>query len=744
MKLTCSLVILAIPFFSLPLQPLAAQVSFHPPSAAAKDAFIRQVMEDVGIPGLQAVVVKRDKIVWSNSYGDAVLDAPGPRRAMNEHDLILTASTTKLCVTIAALQQLEKGKLALDDDINRSLPFPVRNPNWPDVPITWRMLLTHTSSIDDTTDALNQALFYWGKDHPLAFDDYVKARFLPGGKYHAYELFRSGKPGSERIYSNDGFSLLAFALEQVTHESFDAYVRRQIWTPLKMNETSYSLVGLSADHLAVGYGAERKADGTFSFVPAKVFWGHESASGSITDHQYSYPDYPIGRTYTNARDFARLILMFLNGGTVDDARILSPTSVDMIFTPSGYRNLDGWKQGIGVNGPLDLRGRQVWGHDGQGQGSVSALYVNRETGVGAFTIADSNYLDASQNYSLVDLDMHLMEWFEDGAIDRVAANYIPALEKSNGHAAPVAAREAEQSTTSNQRAALRLSSQQADVWKGEQDSFRHLNAKDLKAFMSMWDANFVGWPDYNDLPVRKADIESSAVEEFRSSQTPSEPLPAPQPEAVAVFGDVAVTHYFWPEADQTSPTIYRITHTWQKGREGWHIIGGMSCPVPRSAATTPSATGSGQSSQSRLVTPTVPSGPDLQPTLAPQSVETEVLELDRAWGQAYVEGDIAVIDRTLAPDWRGWLDTEGSDKATELAEFKAGKNRSLENIIDNARVRVYGNTAVVEARERVRFRDNTGEHWLTWHITDVFVEAGWTMASGHFSWFYHSEPITSV
>jgi hypothetical protein len=27
---------------------------------------------------------------------------------------------------------------------------------------------------------------YWGKDHPLAFDDYVKARFLPGGKYHAY------------------------------------------------------------------------------------------------------------------------------------------------------------------------------------------------------------------------------------------------------------------------------------------------------------------------------------------------------------------------------------------------------------------------------------------------------------------------------------------------------------------------------------------------------------------------------
>jgi CubicO group peptidase (beta-lactamase class C family) len=224
MKLTRSFLILTIAF----VQPLPAQVSSHPSSTAAKDAFIHQIMEDAGIPGLQAVVVKRDKIVWSSSYGDAVLDVPGPRRAMNEHDLILTASVTKLCVTIAVLQQLEKGKLALDDDISRSLPFPVRNPNWPDVPITWRMLLTHTSSIDESPEDLYRALFYWGKDHPLAFDDYVKARFLPGGKYHA-GLFRSGKPGSERIYSNDGFSLLAFALEQVTHESFDAYVKREIW-----------------------------------------------------------------------------------------------------------------------------------------------------------------------------------------------------------------------------------------------------------------------------------------------------------------------------------------------------------------------------------------------------------------------------------------------------------------------------------------------------------------------------------
>lgn len=116
-----------------------------------------------------------------------------------------------------------------------------------------------------------------------------------------------------------------------------------------------------------------------------------------------------------------------------------------------------------------------------------------------------------------------------------------------------------------------------------------------------------------------------------------------------------------------------------------------------------------------------------------QGVEATALELDRAWGQAYVKGDIEFVERILAPDWRGWTDHEGSDRASELAEFRSGRSKSLENIIDNARVRAYGDVVVVEARERVRYRDETGEHWLTWHITDVFARNGtqWQVVTSH-------------
>jgi ketosteroid isomerase-like protein len=159
------------------------------------------------------------------------------------------------------------------------------------------------------------------------------------------------------------------------------------------------------------------------------------------------------------------------------------------------------------------------------------------------------------------------------------------------------------------------------------------------------------------------------------------------------------------------------------------LAGAASVQFP----ATPGAAESVRAPATRGAKLTLPAKPGERSTPVAQSVEAEILEIDRAWGQAYARGQIEVIDRTLAPDWRGWLDTVGSDKASELAEFRAGKNRSVENIIDDARVRVYGNTAVVEARERVRYRDESGEHWITWHITDVFVklDGRWQVVASH-------------
>ena len=99
---------------------------------AEKDAFIQMAMRSGGLPGLQTVVVKNGQIVWMKSYGYAVLDEPGPRRRMRDDSILFSASVAKILVTVAVLQQVEKGLLALDDDINKYVPFSVRNPSWPE------------------------------------------------------------------------------------------------------------------------------------------------------------------------------------------------------------------------------------------------------------------------------------------------------------------------------------------------------------------------------------------------------------------------------------------------------------------------------------------------------------------------------------------------------------------------------------------------------------------------------------
>lgn len=130
-----------------------------------------------------------------------------------------------------------------------------------------------------------------------------------------------------------------------------------------------------------------------------------------------------------------------------------------------------------------------------------------------------------------------------------------------------------------------LSPAQKEVWAAEESMHRYEQQRDAKRFLALWDDNFVGWPDYEPRPVRKPEIVKGTVEEFQTPPAPGPPLPPPKPEAIAIFGDFAITHYFSPEADQTSPTVFRITHTWQKGPQGWRIIGGMSCEVPRPPST---------------------------------------------------------------------------------------------------------------------------------------------------------------
>lgn len=167
--------------------------------------------------GLAVAVVKNNRIVYSETFGYNP-DPSDPTKGVpiKTDDIFYIASVSKTFVGTAIMQLVEKGRLSLEDDVNRYLDFSLRNPNFPDVPITIRMLLSHRSSLKKNAyyasfDKVNPEI---AEDTQACFNDYC--------------------PGVKAEYSNLGYAILGAVIEKASGQRFDEYVQEHILKPLKL------------------------------------------------------------------------------------------------------------------------------------------------------------------------------------------------------------------------------------------------------------------------------------------------------------------------------------------------------------------------------------------------------------------------------------------------------------------------------------------------------------------------------
>jgi CubicO group peptidase (beta-lactamase class C family) len=118
----------------------------HVNLSSSLDSFIVAQMNSQHVAGLAACIVKSGRVVWNGNYGFADIARNKP---VTDSTIFMLASISKTVTATALMQLYEAGRFQLDDSVNGHLPFAVRNPNFPSVPITFRMLLTHRSSIQD-------------------------------------------------------------------------------------------------------------------------------------------------------------------------------------------------------------------------------------------------------------------------------------------------------------------------------------------------------------------------------------------------------------------------------------------------------------------------------------------------------------------------------------------------------------------------------------------------------------------
>ncbi len=261
--------------------------------------FFEEKMKAARVPGMAAAVVKGGTVRWSHGYGLADIAS---KRPVTSDTLFMLASVSKPVNATALLTLLADPtrNVKLDDPIDAHLPFSVRNPRFTSVPITFRMLLTHTSSLIDGADFGNETVL---GDAAMPLATWVQNYVRRSANWSA------SRPGTSWSYSSSATALAGLLVERISGMNLQDYCKKAVFEPLSMNESSWFLKGLDPSHIALPYD-------------------DDESGGFFTKGHHGYPDYPDGQLRTSAPQLARFVAMLLQRGEVDGKRVLPQASAD--------------------------------------------------------------------------------------------------------------------------------------------------------------------------------------------------------------------------------------------------------------------------------------------------------------------------------------------------------------------------------------------------------------------------------
>lgn len=377
--------------------------------------FIEATMTTHLIPGLSVSVVKEDNIVWQKHFGYANIEQ---NISVNENTLFILSSISKTVTGTALMQLFEQNLFELDDDINQYLPFNVSHPDYPLIPITFKMLLSHTSGINDNWSVMP----YYDGDSAVELNSYLSDYLEPDGElYNANTNFTSYMPGANFNYSNIGAALVGLLVEEISELPFNVYCNENIFEPLQMNNSFWFLSEIeNLDSVALPYQLNGGTGSTCFEIGCGIYndsnpcfcdfacidYGDccpdyddvcgEDGSGSNLENlqayqNYGYSDYPSGQLRSTSNDLAKLMYAYMNGGVFNGVRILESSTIELIKTihfPSVNSN-----QGLAWYYKNE-NDRTLFGHNGGDLGSLTEMFISFSDSVGVILLSNSTNYNA--------------------------------------------------------------------------------------------------------------------------------------------------------------------------------------------------------------------------------------------------------------------------------------------------------------------------------------------------------------
>jgi D-alanyl-D-alanine carboxypeptidase len=303
------------------------------------DSFLQDMMKHEHFTGV-ALVMRDGKILHAKGYGEATAGA-----ANTIDTKFHVGSITKQFTAAAIMRLVEKGSVKLDGSINTYLPRRYRSPKWNAVTI--HHVLSHTSGIPD---------YAVTRDYYQVVKGFCLGDTVDGMVKEAMGKELEFASGSKFSYSNLGYTLLGFVIENQANTSYDQYIKQNVLDPMGMASSSIHAIGhVPAKDEAAGFR-----------------WSEEQGK-HVQDDVVSLPvTAPDGGLITTLSDFVMWARIFTHA----DQTVLNQGSIKRMSTPV---------IGIGAGGPLDSMGYGLYAgdrliaHGGLIVGFSSQFVYDRET-----------------------------------------------------------------------------------------------------------------------------------------------------------------------------------------------------------------------------------------------------------------------------------------------------------------------------------------------------------------------------
>ncbi len=279
------------------------------------ETIIQETMQEYEAIGVSVVVVKDNSVYYKNTFGyNPDYNDDSKRPPLSLDGVFWWASVSKTFISTAIMQLKEKEKLSLDDDINDYLDFSIRNPRFPNKPITIQMMLSHRSSLND-------------KGYSFGFEKLIsKNNVNYGVNYNDYE------PGKDYFYCNMNYNLLAAIVEKASNNRFDEYVKTYICRPLDLNGSFNKLDLDSAKFVKTYIFSQKSKKFRKYFYPKNRQYTEDTLSNYVLGR--STPVFsPAGGMRATVMDLAKWMMVHMNYGTYDGKTILSKESELMMWEP---------------------------------------------------------------------------------------------------------------------------------------------------------------------------------------------------------------------------------------------------------------------------------------------------------------------------------------------------------------------------------------------------------------------------